>query len=106
MFVQADIISKNRRNYLTKMCEWDKWRELVERLKEHGEYERAACICVFNDDLQRAIEILISNKNSSKNGKPKKTGFHVFSSFSYQRLLRRVPCSLPCAQLLKGEVWN
>ena len=49
------------------MCGWNNWRELVARLAAQKEYERAACICVFNKDLKRAIEVLNSVDAKSSN---------------------------------------
>lgn len=36
------------------------------RLANEGEYERAACICVFNNDFDKAIEILLAASKKSK----------------------------------------
>ena len=36
------------------MCGWNNLKELVDQLEAKKEYERAACICVFNKNMEKA----------------------------------------------------
>lgn len=47
------------------MCGWDNLKELVAQLEAKKEYERAACICVFNKNMDKAIELLTTASKSS-----------------------------------------
>lgn len=48
------------------MCGWNNLKELISQLEERKEYERAACICVFNKNLEKAIELLTTASKTSK----------------------------------------
>jgi WD repeat-containing protein mio len=54
-FANNQILNKS---LILKLCSWENWQELVKTLIDQGQIERAACICVFNKDLNKAIEIL------------------------------------------------
>ncbi|CAF0718217.1 unnamed protein product [Brachionus calyciflorus] len=51
-----------KKELILKLCEWYNWTEIVSKLETEGEFERAACIAVFNNGIDRASEIL---KNAS-----------------------------------------
>lgn len=49
------------------MCGWNNLKELISQLEERKEFERAACICAFNKNLPKAIELLTTASKNSKN---------------------------------------
>lgn len=53
---------------------------LSERLESNGEFERAACVCVFNNGIDRAIQIL---KNASKTSKFPQIYLYINSSTNF-----------------------
>ena len=48
------------------MVGWNDLNGLVEELEQKKEFERAACICVFNKNLLKAIELLTTASKLSK----------------------------------------
>ncbi|PIK53860.1 putative WD repeat-containing protein mio [Apostichopus japonicus] len=52
------------RSLALKMCRWPTFadeaalKELIERIEQYGNYERAACVAVFHLRIRLAIEIL------------------------------------------------
>ncbi|RNA42728.1 WD repeat-containing mio [Brachionus plicatilis] len=62
----ADDFNKIKREYILKLCGWNNWSETVTELESQGEFERAACIAMFNNRLEKSIEIL-RNASYKKN---------------------------------------
>jgi hypothetical protein len=48
------------------MVGWNDLNGLVQELEQKKEFERAACICVFNKNLLKAIELLTTASKLSK----------------------------------------
>lgn len=49
---------ENNRNFMLKLCGWGQWEELVNQLKDTEDFERAACISIFHNDFDKAVDIL------------------------------------------------